>query len=150
MRVASSKFLRGTRGQSLVEFALILPIFLVVMFMITEFGRALFQYNILVSATRAGARSGVLLGEAAAPAAAIAVADSLLKAADIPLAQVTMQASVVDNFGGNGVKVLVVTADKDFDWIYKGGLTMQGNATVDKPKALSLHAETIMQGEGFQ
>jgi len=47
MRVGPKSFLSGTRGQSLVEFALILPIMLAVMFMITEFGRALFQYNVL-------------------------------------------------------------------------------------------------------
>jgi len=149
MRTAATKLMRGSRGQSLVEFALILPIFLVVMFMIVEFGRALFTYNILVSATRAGARQGVLQGEAAAPGAAINVADSLLAASGISLGSVNMQATVVDNFGGSGTKVLRVTADKNFDWIYKGGLTMQGKATVGKPAALPLHAETIMQGEGF-
>ena len=48
-----NQFMRDTRGQSLVEFALILPMMLVVMFMITEFGRALYMYNVLASAARA-------------------------------------------------------------------------------------------------
>jgi len=149
MRTAATKLLRGARGQSLVEFALILPIFLVVMFMIVEFGRALFTYNILVSATRAGARAGVIAGSSSASQTAINAADSLLVAAGIPLGSVNLQANVVNDFGGPGVNVLRVTADKNFDWIYKGGLTMQGGAKVAKPAALPLHAETIMQGEGF-
>ena len=48
------RFVRDARGQSLIEFALILPMMLVVMFMITEFGRALYTYNVLATAARAG------------------------------------------------------------------------------------------------
>ncbi len=52
MKRTDSNLLHGSRGQSLVEFALILPMILVVMFMITEFGRALYQYNVLLQASR--------------------------------------------------------------------------------------------------
>jgi Flp pilus assembly protein TadG len=149
MRGLAKKFLRGARGQSLVEFALILPMFLVIMFLITEFGRALFQYNVLVSATRAGARAGVIVSEGSAPGQAQQFADSILTAAHIPLGSVTLNAVVEDNYGGSNIKVLRVTADKQFDWLYKGGLTMQGGATVAKPGGLQLHAETIMKGEAF-
>lgn len=149
INAAAKKIVRGTRGQSLVEFALILPIFLVVMFMITEFGRALFQYNVLVTATRAGARAGVIAGSGAAVARATQMADSVLINANIPLNSVNVQAVVDLDYAGNGIHVLTVTADKNFDWLYKGGIKMQGNATVAKPGALNLHAQTVMQGEGF-
>jgi len=45
-----------TRGQSLMEFALVLPLVLLVAFGITEFGRAYYQYNTLSKAIRDGAR----------------------------------------------------------------------------------------------
>jgi len=54
------RFVRDARGQSLIEFALILPMMLVVMFMITEFGRALYTYNVLATAARAGVRAAVV------------------------------------------------------------------------------------------
>jgi Flp pilus assembly protein TadG len=47
-------------GQTLVEFALVVMIFLVVLFGILEFSRALWTYNTIVQATRAGARFAVV------------------------------------------------------------------------------------------
>lgn len=44
------------RGVAAVELALILPVMLILVFGITEIGRALFQYNGLVKATRGAAR----------------------------------------------------------------------------------------------
>ena len=48
------------RGQTLVEFALVVMIFLVVMFGLLEFARALWTWNTIVQATRAGARFAVV------------------------------------------------------------------------------------------
>lgn len=50
----------GNRGQSLVEFAFILPVILLVLFGITEFGRAVLTVNILTSAAREGARLAIV------------------------------------------------------------------------------------------
>jgi Flp pilus assembly protein TadG len=47
------------RGQATVELALILPVILVVLFGIAEFGRAFSDYLTLQHAVREGARSGV-------------------------------------------------------------------------------------------
>lgn len=44
------------RGVAAVEFAILLPILLLIVFGITEFGRALYAYNTLVKATRDAAR----------------------------------------------------------------------------------------------
>jgi hypothetical protein len=43
-------------GQSLLEFAMVLPLVLLLVFGITEFGRAYYQYNTLSKAIRDGAR----------------------------------------------------------------------------------------------
>ncbi len=49
-------FRRGRRGQSLVEFAMVLPILLILIFGIIEFGMGLRSYISLTNATREGAR----------------------------------------------------------------------------------------------
>lgn len=51
---------RDSRGQSVIEFALVLPLLLVVVFGITEFGRAWLTMNVLTSAAREGARLAVV------------------------------------------------------------------------------------------
>jgi len=48
--------LRDQKGQALVELALILPLMLLILFGITEFGRALYMVNTLNNAAREGAR----------------------------------------------------------------------------------------------
>lgn len=53
-------FIRGNRGQSVVEFALVLPLLLLILFGITEFGRAWMTVNILTSSAREGARLAIV------------------------------------------------------------------------------------------
>ncbi|MEI6207934.1 MAG: TadE/TadG family type IV pilus assembly protein [Desulfuromonadales bacterium] len=48
------------KGQALVEFALILPLLLLLLFGIIEFGRAFFQKNMTINAAREGARFAVV------------------------------------------------------------------------------------------
>jgi len=55
-------FIRQKRGQSVVELAIILPFLLLVLFGITEFGRAWATQNVLTSAAREGARLAVVTG----------------------------------------------------------------------------------------
>lgn len=55
-------FIGGNRGQSVIEFALVLPLLLVILFGITEFGRAWMTVNILTSAAREGCRLAVVTG----------------------------------------------------------------------------------------
>ena len=47
---------RASRGNAVVEFALVLPLLLLVLFGITEFGRMLMTTNMLNTASREGAR----------------------------------------------------------------------------------------------
>ena len=51
---------RSERGATLVEFALALSVFLVSMFAVIEFGRALWTHNALADAARRGARYAAL------------------------------------------------------------------------------------------
>jgi len=52
---------RGSmRGQTLVEFALILPIFILVLVGIFDFGRAVYGYNTISNASREAVRLGIV------------------------------------------------------------------------------------------
>jgi len=50
---------RGQRSQALIEFALVSPVLLLIMFGIVDLGRAVFYYDTLNHAAREGARTAV-------------------------------------------------------------------------------------------
>ena len=54
--------LKKNKGQAIVEFALILPIFILILFGIMEFGLLFNQYLVVTSASREGARIAALGG----------------------------------------------------------------------------------------
>lgn len=49
-----------TRGQSLVEFALLLPLLLLILFGVIDFGRSIFQYSTLSEGARQAGRLAVV------------------------------------------------------------------------------------------
>lgn len=54
--------LKRRRGQAIVEFALVLPIFILILVGILEFGLVFHQYLVVTSASREGARVAALGG----------------------------------------------------------------------------------------
>jgi hypothetical protein len=50
----------ASRGQALVEFALTIPIFLLLLVSLFDMGRAVFSYNTLTNAAREGARIAIV------------------------------------------------------------------------------------------
>ncbi|MEX0709730.1 MAG: TadE/TadG family type IV pilus assembly protein [Chloroflexota bacterium] len=55
-----SRGARSRRGQTLVEFALILPIFILVLVGIFDMGRAVYAYNTISNASRQAVRVGIV------------------------------------------------------------------------------------------
>ena len=51
---------RRPRGQGLIEFALVIPIFLLLLVALFDLGRAVFAYNTLTNAAREGARMAIV------------------------------------------------------------------------------------------
>jgi hypothetical protein len=49
-----------TRGQSLAEFALVFPVFLLILFGVFDIGRAVFAYNELTNSAREGVRLAIV------------------------------------------------------------------------------------------
>lgn len=58
-------------GQDLVEYALVLPIFLLLVLSVIEFGVLFYQYNVVANAAREGARAGIVMETAACSAACL-------------------------------------------------------------------------------
>jgi Flp pilus assembly protein TadG len=58
--MVSGRTARDRKGQAVVEFALVLPVFLLLVFGAIEFGRAYYDLHLLTNAAREGARVGSL------------------------------------------------------------------------------------------
>ena len=107
MIAAKRTDLRNERGQTMVEFALIMPVLCMVLFAIIQFGILFNDYLSLTDATRVGARKAAVSRTAANPAAvtetAVRNAASDLNSADLdvdvtatawtPGGEVTVEAS---------------------------------------------------------
>lgn len=126
-------FLKDKKGQSIIEFAVILPILLMVLFGITEFGRAIMVTNVLNTASREGARL----------AAVSSVSDSLsvrarvvevLDAANIDAKDITIQFLLSE-------KSVEVTVTTDFE-VLSGGILDPFIGTFE------LKGKTVMRYEG--
>lgn len=59
--MASKNKDRGNRGQGMVEFALVFPLLLLLLFGIFEFGRIMFAYSTAIAASREAARYGAAI-----------------------------------------------------------------------------------------
>lgn len=69
---AGMRRVRATEtGQSLVEFAMVLPLFLILMFGLVDFGRAFYSWMLITEAAREGARTGAVQKDWTAMQAAV-------------------------------------------------------------------------------
>jgi len=80
--------MRREKGQSLAEFGLLLPVFLLAVMMIVDIGRAVYYYSVIYNAAREGARRGVIdmnltTDDPDVEAAAIRLSGGLLKGTNV-------------------------------------------------------------------
>jgi len=99
----------GERGQSLVEFAFIVPIFLLLLFAIVDFGMGFHAYITVTNSAREGARLGAV--QADAPSIQQRVRDTAAS-----LDQAKLAVSVTNAQGTPGESV-VVDVDYQYDLI---------------------------------
>jgi Flp pilus assembly protein TadG len=123
-------FLKYGDGQAIIEFAVLLPILLLVLFGITEFGRAIMVKNVLHTAAREGARLAVVSDSTSAHGRVLEV----LNAASVAPKQIISQFSIPD-------KKVEVTVTTDFD-ILSGGILDPFMGTIE------LQGKTVMRLEG--
>ena len=59
-QATTAKSNKANRGQGLVEFAFVLPILLLILIAIFDFGRAVYAYSVVANCAREGARYGII------------------------------------------------------------------------------------------
>jgi Flp pilus assembly protein TadG len=96
---------RDSRGQSMVEFALILPVFVLLLVGILDVGRAVYSYNTINNAAREGARWAIV-DQTVADIQDAAAAHSV--GLDIPAADVQVQ--FINNATGGACASLGTTS----------------------------------------
>lgn len=128
--------IRGNRGNAVVEMAFVLPLFLMICFGITEFGRAWMTMNILTSA----AREGVRLAVVTAPNVA-AVEQRVRDVCDAAGVEPTV-ITVVPPDPADPQRRVSVTVETNFE-VFSGRILGTFNGTIP------LHATTIMRHEAL-
>lgn len=129
---------RRERGQSLAEFALVLPLFLLVIMAAVDFGWAFRSHITATNAVREGARLGIT-----------GVPEDLIKAtvANKSSGVLTVEDVEVTNALGPSGQNITVTASFDYEFITPlGGIlkTVSGGAI---PSPLPLESTTVMRLE---
>ena len=133
---------RNQRGQSLVEFALILPLLLIVLFGIIEFSLILFDKAVITNASREGARAGTVFRPTPISNADIeAIVNNYLSTHLISFGSSTPQiivnpSSTPPAFGDT----LTVTVNYDYGFLVLPNFVTLGNQ-------IPLSAQTIMNYE---
>lgn len=126
----------GERGSTIVEFALLLPLFLTLVFAIIEFGSAWYSKQMLVNASREGARMGALFEGVTDSEVEVFVAN-VLSTAGFP-------GSVnVNSTGASGSTGALVTVSVDANH----ELPVLGNLVPGVPSSMTLTATTVMRHE---
>ena len=109
-RLIRARRKNGEKGQALVEFTLLVPIFLLLLFAIVDFGMGFYSWITVTNAAREGARLGVVL------ATEQQIEDRVYQAADLPNESTQMTVTVTNAQGQPGESV-VVKVDYDYDLI---------------------------------
>ncbi|OAI41977.1 hypothetical protein AYO38_03350 [bacterium SCGC AG-212-C10] len=116
-------------GQTLVEFSLVLPIILIMMFALVDFGRAFYTWQVVTNSAREGARSAAVQLPDAQIRAAV---NSSLSGLDTSKATITYPTGTPQGAKGTPIAVRVAYT---FQWVTPLGsmLTLVGGSSLSAP-----------------
>ena len=134
-RVRTSAALSSERGQNLVEFALVVPMLLLLVFGIAEFGRAWMTQNILTGAAREAVRLLAVPDPPGGPTAAGNRATAVLASAGITTAAIAV-ADAPAAFGE-----VSVTVSYNFPVVVVGFIPGLNNATIPLSSTTTMRRE---------
>jgi Flp pilus assembly protein TadG len=138
-RSPSRRARRNRRGTAVVEFAVVAPLFILLVFGMIEFGRMIMVQQIMTNASREGTRRAIIEGSTQTEVENLVT--NYLDNASVPGATVTVTPSDLSNVGfGDPVSVSVSIPFNTVSWI-------------PSPMYLedaTLQASTVMQAERFQ
>jgi len=124
-----SRYIKNNRGQALVEFALVLPVLLLFVVGMMDFGLIINQYIVVAEAAREGARSAALGNT---DSAVTTVAKTAASSIDTSQLTVTISPGTT-RVRGNSVTVTVakpVAITQFLSSFFPSGLTVQGTTTM--------------------
>jgi len=127
------------RGTAVVEFALIAPLFLLLLFGIFEFGRVVMVQQLITNAAREGARMAVI--EGANTANIQTEIQNRLAGASVPHASCTVHPTIVDPTNGDRRRVEITVPFNQVSWLSVPMLPMTPT---------TLRAECVMRMETVQ
>jgi len=124
LRLIRRRRKNGEKGQALVEFALLVPIFAILLFAIVDFGMGFYSWITVTNSAREGARVGAVhapLGVASSPCFGKAsleqcIYDRVLDSADLADEATKMTVTITNAQGQSGESV-VVKVDYGYDLI---------------------------------
>ena len=124
---------RNRRGAAVVEFAVVSPVFFLLVFGMIEYGRMVMVQQMLTNAAREGARVGVL--DSSTASEVTSKVNSYLTAARINNATVTCDPSNPSSAGyGEAVTVTVSIPFSQVSWLpspmFLGGTTMTATSAM--------------------
>jgi len=128
---------QGRRGVATVEFAIIAPLFFMLVLGCIELGRALMVQQILTNASRTGARDAVTLS--GTQASAIAAASDFAEGASVGGIAVTVTPNPSTASSGDMITVTVTVPYANVTWV-PAPWFMDGK---------TLTASSVMRKEGF-
>lgn len=112
LRNTSTKSTRraGSKGQSLVEFGLALPILMLLILGIIEMGRLIYTYSAVTTASREGARYGYSLGNTAAGIPHYEDCNGIREAAKAPTSIAGIEKAAIEIFFDSGPGSAVISS----------------------------------------
>ena len=134
-------------GQTLVEFAFVIPILLLLLLGFFDLGRALFYRSSLTNAVREGARAGIVMdyNETAIKQEVLGYAFGLTTTS-IPLTADDISVSTDDSISENNV-YLIITANFCYVPVTPGISALIGNNCAGGTQGIPLTAESSMRME---
>ncbi len=133
----------GEKGQALAEFALLIPIFMLLLFAIVDFGMGFYSWITVTNAAREGARLGAVL------ATEQQIQDRVYQTSDLPNEAANMTVTVTNaaDTGGQPGESVVVTVDYNYDLItpLAGIAQMLGGSALGPTLTLSSTAEMRLE-----
>jgi Flp pilus assembly protein TadG len=148
------KFLKNHKGTSLIEFVLILPVLIVILFGIIEFAIVLFDKAMINNASREGARAGIVFNANGTGAYSPFTEANIQTIVNNYLAghlinfssdsaTTTVVPSQCPDFGASGIRQIVVTVTYDYTFFLLPNFV----AGLVGMNPLHLSAESVMRCE---
>lgn len=143
--VTTVRRLRRTEtGQSLVEFAIVLPVLLGLVVGIFEFGRAWNVFQVLTNAAREGARLSVVRTTGSEGEVENAIHDYLNRAGLDP----SLTTIAIDNFGGGTGQPVSVRLEYPYEFQFLGPIVgFLGDGSGSLPGSVTLSTTAVMRSE---